>query len=105
MTTLHFHVTPESNLAEIVARGLIPAVGPRSSAASEAVPALCFFASPEALEDAMGGWLDGAFDDDEKLCVLEVDLSGIPLNDSSAAYEKVALVAVPPDRIRSVKPL
>lgn len=92
-----YHVTPTKNLPSIMKNGLIPQIGNRSSQIDGEEEGIYIFPSLEDLEDAH--WLGDEFDEDEELSVLEIDVSGIPLVDSTVGFEKIIKVPVSPDRI------
>jgi hypothetical protein len=74
--TTRYHCTPLENLSGVLANGLVPAIGPRSVRIGEETAAVYLFESLEMAEDAIGGWLGDALEDDSiaKLAILEVDL-------------------------------
>ena len=97
----YFHVSPGRNLPEILQNGLEPRIGPRSDAYGERQPCIYAFRDAEALEDALGGWLDQVFDANEPLLCLAIDADGLELIDDPEIpqYEVQIPVLVDPSRI------
>lgn len=96
-----YHVTPAANIPSIMEHGLIPQVGARSILMDES-PALFFFDSKEALENALSNWLGDAFEDDEELTILQVDVPEEWLSSTPADYELVCTTAIPSRMIDKV---
>lgn len=67
-----WHLTPVDNLPAILRDGLLPAIGPRSAALGEMRASVHLFSDFASLDDA--DWLESAFDDDQQLCLLHVDV-------------------------------
>lgn len=93
-----YHLTPFENLDQIWDTGLIPAVGPRSAELGETVPGIYVFPDRHTLEQALGSWLEDAFDPEAALSCLLIDLEGLAC-DSDVDYELRILEPVAPDRI------
>lgn len=68
-----FHYTPQCNVTHISKEGLRPMIGPRSQDIGEDEPLVYCFTSLEAAEEGLMNWLDEQFDQDETLCLLEID--------------------------------
>lgn len=69
-----YHVTPARNVKSIQKKGLVPAIGDRSSELGETEKAIYLFADLTDVEDAVMNWLGDAFDEDETLALLRVEL-------------------------------
>lgn len=99
-----FHVTPRANLPSIFTHGLQPQIGERSAQRTctntpvEQRPRVYFFPTKNDLETALANWLGDAFDDEEALCVLVVNLHDLPL-EQDCPYEWATSVPVAPWRI------
>ena len=98
-----YHVTPAANIPSIMEHGLIPQVGARSILMDES-PSLFFFESKDAVENALTNWLGDAFDEDEALTILQVDVPEEWLMSTPAEYELVCTTVVPPRMIDKVMP-
>ncbi len=98
MNSTLFHVTPSENAASIMAAGLIPQIGPRSSACNEREPRTFFFTSVSAAETALCSWLGEELEDCPSLSLLLVDPHQIALN-PGAGYEVFCTQPVPPEQI------
>ena len=94
-----YHVTPTKNLRSIMKNGLRPRVGDRSVKLHGEENGIFLFPTLDDVEDAVSNWLGDEFDEDEDLTLLAIDVSGLPLVDSNAGYEKIAKTAISPDRI------
>jgi len=79
-------------------RGLNAAVGNRSREAGES-PGIFLFTSKEAAHDAVCNWLGDYFEEDEPLCLLEINAEGLSLS-VTADYERVSRQTISPDRIK-----
>lgn len=79
--TFGYHVTRHADLHSIFKHGLVPAIGERSSQITangqpiENEPRVYFFPSLDDVETAMMNWLGDCFSEDEKLCLLLVNLT------------------------------
>lgn len=93
-----FHVTPARNIDAILASGLIPAIGERSTELGEAAPAIYLFPTIEDAEDAVGNWLGESFDEDEELALFAVDITDIPYV-QEVEWEIIVSEAVSADRM------
>ena len=94
-----YHVTPTKNLRSIMKNGLRPQIGDRSVKLHGEENGIFLFPTLDDVEDAVSNWLGDEFDEDEDLTLLAIDVSGLPLVDSNAGYEKIAKTAISPDRI------
>lgn len=94
-----YHVTTVSALASIMENGLLPQIGPRSSDLGEDKPAIYAFASLEAVEDALCGWMGESLPGDAEIAVIEIDLDIHPEPDS---FEVVLTETVPPALFRRI---
>jgi hypothetical protein len=70
-----FHITPKSNLNNILTNGLIPQKKKRGKGFEESVPAIYFFNSKIEAEDGYFNWFEDCFDDDEEFYLLTVEIS------------------------------
>ena len=70
-----YHVTKEDLLDKILEKGLIPMLGERSLLIGEETPGIYFFENIVNVEDALGGWMANAFNDEDKLVILKVNIS------------------------------
>lgn len=100
MENLGYHVTSSACLASILEEGLRPAIGPRSEMLGERRAACYLFASIEACEEGLANWL-GEYLGDEELRILQVDLSGLQV-DESLEWEISCATHVPAARILEV---
>jgi len=88
-----YHVTTAEALPSILAEGILPQVGPRSSELGETLPAIYCFPSLEAVEDALCGWLGDALPEGSEAAVIEIDMVARP---EAGTFEVVLHEAVPP---------
>lgn len=95
-----FHVTPLENLPDILREGLMPRIGERSRACAELEPAIFCFPDLETLEGA--GWLADAFEDEQALCIIEMQIPDEARRLNGAGYEIVLAERVPASAIRTV---
>lgn len=102
MTTHGFHLTTDSNLANIMAEGLAPAIGPRSLDLGEPEPAVYLFPTLEDLESALGNWLGEYFEEDEVLHVLKVDITGFAIG-QEVEWEYKCFDVIPASAITYVR--
>lgn len=95
-----YHVTTKDSLADILENGLIPKIGPRSSACGETEPAVFCFKSKEDIEDA--NWIVDAFEDEDgndiEIVILEINFTGQKFK-SDVGYEIAILEAIEPSDI------
>ncbi len=96
-----YHVTDSQNLRNILANGLIPSKGERSTDFGETEDAVYFFPSEEAVKDALMGWLGDEMEDVDEISILLVDLTGFEVTQTTG-YELTVNQTVPPDRIKFV---
>lgn len=92
-----FHVTRTSNIRSIMARGLLPLIGPFSKLAQEKEPRVYLFASIDDVETALMNWLGDIFDD-TALSLLMIDTTDIDL-DITAGYELSSTQTITADKI------
>lgn len=95
-----WHVTPIENLETIISDGLKPAIGPRSAELGETVEAIYCFDSPDDLDNAMSNWLGEAFEEDQVLVLLELDVPEDALAGEGAGFEVVIRSPIPVGNIR-----
>ena len=69
-----YHVTEKGNLQGILSQGLVPKIGPRSTAAGEKVPAVYLFAGLDAVSDGFLNWMERVFDDGDVPVLLRVEM-------------------------------
>jgi hypothetical protein len=97
-----YHVTPTRNVKSILAKGLVPSIGARSSQL-ETESNLFFFPSKDAAEDALMNWLGDEFPEDEPLALLAVSSNGLEGKFTQGAeYEYTVSSPVPPQNIKVV---
>jgi len=97
-----YHVTPTRNVKSILAKGLVPSIGARSSQI-ETESNLFFFPSREAAEDAVMNWLGDELPEDEPLALLAVNSNGLEGKFTPGAeYEFTVSSPVPPQNIKVV---
>lgn len=70
----YFHVTPAANLSSILSDGIITAIGERSQIVGEKNKAVFLFPDVSSMENALMNWLGEAFEDEENLVILQIDL-------------------------------
>ncbi len=96
-----YHVTPTNNLDSIMAAGLRPQVGDRSSKIPGEKSAIFCFADKVSLEDAMMNWLGDEFEEDEELALLEIDTKNLEGEVTPNAEFEIAITSlIPPHRIK-----
>lgn len=97
----YYHITPASNLESIMAKGLKPGYGPRSSAAAESMDAVYLFQSRSAAEDAAMNWYGDEVDEDEPLALIRVLLPKKvePVSDDVEWEVKVTQI-IPPENLK-----
>lgn len=84
----------------IQTEGLTPSIGPRSQLMNESVPLIYFFESLQDVETALIGWAAEAFDDEDELLVLKVDLSHLDISlPDDSSFEMVSHQNIPSERI------
>lgn len=93
-----YHVTPSSNIESILASGLRPSLGNRSSKIEDD-PAIFLFKSKDDADDAVSNWLGDEFDEDEGLTLLQVTVPRSFIIPSPAEYEVMVKDVITPDRI------
>lgn len=91
-----YHVTTADALPSILQNGLLPGIGPRSAKLGEAIPAIYAFASLEAVEDALCGWLGDELPEGAEAVVIEIDMDA-PCG--QPGFEVVLREVVPPSLI------
>jgi hypothetical protein len=97
-----YHVTPTRNVKSILAKGLVPSIGARSSQL-ETESNLFFFPSKDAAEDALMNWLGDEFPEDEPLALLAVSSNGLEGKFTKGAeYEFTVSSPVPQQNIKVV---
>lgn len=99
---LFYHITLSDNISSIKENGLLPRVGERSLAANELTPVVYAFFDKSMMEDALGGWLDQAFDEDDKLYLITFETHA-PFD--IVAFEAQFKNAIHPDCILSIESL
>lgn len=99
---IFYHITLSDNISAIKQNGLLPMVGDRSREASELTPVVYAFFDKAMMEDALGGWLDQAFDEDDRLSLITFE--------TTAPFDMVAFEAqfhdiIHPECILSIESL
>lgn len=77
MPKVFYHVTRKENFENIMANGLNPATGERSTAIGEEEDRIYFFDSIAAMEDAFASWLGDEFDEEDELILLSIPSSQV----------------------------
>lgn len=90
-----YHLTPLTNIAEILRDGLVPRIGERSRLAGEKHPAIFCFADLTLVDDALMNWLGDYFDEDEPLALLRLAAPENLVMGKGAGYEVVVLSPLP----------
>ena len=73
----YFHVTPKKNLSAIQKEGLLAQIGDRSQEAKEDAEAVFLFPSKEDMDNALLNWLGQAFEEEDELIILQIDLPAV----------------------------
>lgn len=96
---LAYHVTPATNWPSIARQGLLAQVGPRSEGMKEQ-PSVFLFPDLESCHVALSSWLGDEFEDvpEDGLFILEVDISGLPYQ-QSVEFEREVVTDIPPERV------
>lgn len=99
-----WHITPLSEVPNIMRDGLLPRVGPRSQEAKETEPGIYLFPSYEAVEDALTNWLGELFPDEVELAILKILIPNDKVSQlvSRVGYEYVSLQPIPAPYIDEV---
>lgn len=97
--TQGFHVTTAAALPSILGTGLEPRIGPRSIDLGENVPAIYLFETLSDVEQGLMNWMADAFDEDDELVVLEIDLTGIESQQADGQFEIVTSQRIGPEKI------
>jgi len=93
-----YHITPRRNVMSIMAKGLRPGIGDRSSKIDGETHGIYTFPNKQSAEDALMNWLGDEFDEDEELSLLKVDITGLRTV-QGADYEIIVTEPITPDRI------
>ena len=101
MTATAFHVTTADAWERIRIEGLVPQIGPRSEMLGESEPLVYLFPTLLHVEDALSNWLGESIEDDLKVIVLEVDITGLPTRHDPGQFEITCAAPIAPARIRS----
>jgi len=91
----YYHVTPFDNLKSILAEGLKPQIGERSSLGGELEPAIYLFESLKAVEHAMMNWLGECYGEDEQVSLLAIDFLESKQANPDVEFEIVISEAIP----------
>lgn len=94
-----WHVTPTSNVFGILEEGLVPSIGERSQDLGEDVKRVYVFISAEAMENALSNWLGEAFDEDEALSILVLDVEPTQVVVPDNLFEAYVLETIAPSCI------
>lgn len=104
----YFHVTPRKNLSAIQKEGLLARIGDRSQEAKEDVEAVFLFPSKEDMDNALLNWLGEAFEEEDELIVLQIDLpADFPVkrdadSNGDLMYEAYSYKNIPPEYISAI---
>ncbi len=99
-----WHVTPTRNVFGILEEGVKPNVGERSQALGEDTPRVYVFTDPMALEDALSNWLGEAFDEEDALSILLLEVAAERVVVPQDLFEAYIMETVAPACIVSVTP-
>lgn len=94
-----YHITPTANVFNILEEGLRPAIGLRSEELGEDVARIYVFKDALAMEDALSNWLGEAFDYDEALSIIELEVDDARVVIPDDMYEAYILETVAPSAI------
>lgn len=97
-----FHITSKANADKIEIEGFRPLIGKNSESFGEPQPATYFFPSLAYAEEGLSNWMCHLFDEDEEICLIKVDASGLELY-SMVDFEVFSLKAVEASRIISIE--
>lgn len=98
MAATFYHVTLDKNLSSIERNGIRPAIGERSFLAGESVKSIYLFNSIHDCENALMNWLGDAFDENDDIVVLEVELDIKP----SDSFETITLSKISQCSIKNI---
>lgn len=104
----YFHVTPRKNLSAIQKEGLLAQIGDRSQEAKEEAEAVFLFPSKEDMDNALLNWLGEAFEEEDELIILQIDLpADFPVkrdedSNGELMYEAYSYKNVPPEYISAI---
>lgn len=104
----YFHVTPKSNLLAILKEGLIAQIGDRSQEAKEDADAVFLFPNKEDMDNALLNWLGEAFEEEDELIILQIDLpADFPVkrdadSNGELMYEAYSYKNIPPEYISAI---
>lgn len=74
-----FHITSKANAEKIAVEGFKPLIGKNSESFGEPTPATYFFPSLAYAEEGLTNWMCHLFDEDDEICLIKVDASGLEL--------------------------
>jgi len=94
-----YHVTAASSLPSILEDGIKPAIGPRSALGGETMEFVYAFASIDAVEDALTGWLGDELAEEDEIVILCLNLDAEP---RTGQFEVTLDCTVSPERIVKV---
>lgn len=101
-----YHLTIRNQLASILELGLVPSIGPRSRALEEEEPLVYLFGELADVEQALMGWAADAFEDEDPLCVLELDFDPTwgpsKLQRDACQFEWTSKAPIPPSQISRI---
>lgn len=104
----YFHVTPRKNLSAIQKEGLLAQIGDRSQEAKEEAEAVFLFPSKEDMDNALLNWLGEAFEEEDELIILQIDLpADFPVkrdadSNGELMYEAYSYKNIPPEYISAI---
>lgn len=99
-----FHITSKANAERIAVEGFKPLIGKNSDSFGEPQPATYFFPSLAYAEEGLSNWMCDLFDEDEEICLIKVDASGLELY-TVVDFEVFSLKPIESSRIVSIENL
>ena len=100
MKEFAWHLTPASNLPDIMAEGLRPNLSEVGGGMGETVPRVFLFRDADALLSGMD-WMLDRFEEDEALALLLVNLHGLEIEECGevANFEIAVRETIPPSAL------
>jgi hypothetical protein len=99
-----YHITKAENKESIMKQGIIPQIGKNTIRVNDP-KGVYLFKTIEALEDALGSWMDeDFFGEDEETVILKVTLpDDFPLIQGVYDDELIAIDVIPPEYITCIE--
>ncbi len=93
-----YHVTEKRNVKNILTKGLVPKIGPRSKSAKEKEPKIYAFPDMTSMEDGVTNWLGDEFI--HRTSLLELSIPQEWLTHHDIRWEVTINRIVPPQHIK-----